>query len=76
MTEVDKRISTYGAVSTELALLSDQGILKLLSKATPIGTSIGGTAALVELGGGRIWCELEAGRLLSCFCPSRRKVFG
>jgi hypothetical protein len=55
--QIADRICTYGAVSTELALLSDQRLSVLLSKATPIGTSIGGTAVSMEIGGTRIFVK-------------------
>ena len=37
--QVANRIATYGSNASELALLSDQRLSELLSKATPLGTS-------------------------------------
>lgn len=45
------RRTTYRAVSTELALLSDQHLLELLNKAEPMGVGIGGTTALLTVNG-------------------------
>jgi len=45
------RISIYGVVATELALLSDQRLLEAISRATPIGTSIGGMTYSMEISG-------------------------
>ena len=52
-----KRIAAYGVVSTELALLSDQRLLGLLENAAPLGTSIGGTAALLTINGTRVFVK-------------------
>jgi hypothetical protein len=55
------RLGTYGAVSTELALLSNQRLLTLLESATPLGTSIGGTTALLEVAGSTIFVKKVRG---------------
>lgn len=54
---ISTRIATYGAMATELALLSDQRLLKLLETATPMGTSIGGTTLLLKIGGTSIFVK-------------------
>lgn len=46
---MDNRIKTYSNLSTELSLQSDQSLVDLLSKATPIGASIGGTASSIDV---------------------------
>src|SRR6267154_816835 len=56
-TSTDSRILTYGTVTNELASLSNKGLSDLLSKATPIGTSIGGTALLLKLNGTNIFVK-------------------
>jgi len=56
-TQITKRHTTYGAIATELALLSDQRLTKLLEEATPIGTSIGGTSSLLTIGGTNIFVK-------------------
>lgn len=52
-----KRLTTYSAVSTELALLSNERLLDLMEKATPLGTSIGGTTALIEIAGTTVFVK-------------------
>ena len=44
------RISSHGTLATELSLLSDESLLKLLSKAIPVSTGIGGESVLLEVG--------------------------
>ena len=51
------RLVTYSTVSTELALLSDERLAKLLEEATHIGTSIGGTAVLLNVRGTSIFVK-------------------
>jgi hypothetical protein len=55
--QVANRITTYGTLATELALLSDQRLTELLENARSIGTSIGGTSALLEIGGKKIFVK-------------------
>lgn len=55
--KITKRLTTYSAVATDLALLSDYRLLELLENATPIGTSIGGTSALLEIGDTKIFAK-------------------
>ena len=43
------RLTTYSAISTELALLSDQHLLALLEKAEPLGSSICGATFLLKI---------------------------
>ncbi len=56
-TQITKRHTNYGAIATELALLSDQRLTKLLEEATPIGTSIGGTSSLLTISGTNIFVK-------------------
>ena len=56
-TQITKRHTTYSAIATELALLSDQRLTKLLEEATSIGTSIGGTSSLLTIGGSNIFVK-------------------
>lgn len=56
-TQITKRHTTYGAIATELALLSDQRLTKLLNEVTPIGTSIGGTSSLLTISGTNIFVK-------------------
>ncbi|MBA3660931.1 MAG: protein kinase family protein [Gammaproteobacteria bacterium] len=51
------RVSTHTSLATELALQSDQALAALLNEATPIGTSIGGTSALIEVHGRKIFVK-------------------
>lgn len=53
----DMRLTTYGAISTELALLSDKHLSQLLRTAMPIGTSIGGATALLKINGANIFVK-------------------
>lgn len=48
-TNTAERLTTYSALSTELALLNDCCLVALLEKATPLGTSICGTTVLLNL---------------------------
>jgi hypothetical protein len=45
------RLAAYGAVSTSLALCSDHELADLVASAAPMGSGIGGTSALLEVGG-------------------------
>jgi hypothetical protein len=45
------RLAAYSAVSTSLALCSDRELRDLVDTATPMGSGIGGTSALLEVGG-------------------------
>jgi hypothetical protein len=45
------RLAGYGVVSTALALLSDRRLGMLVDEAAPLGSSIGGTAALLDVEG-------------------------
>lgn len=45
------RVASYSAVSTSLALRSDRELGDLVDKAAPLGSGIGGTSALLEVGG-------------------------
>ncbi len=45
------RLTAHGAVSTALALHSDRALSELLDAAAPIGSGIGGKAALLEVAG-------------------------
>lgn len=45
------RLAAYSAVSTSLALRSDRELRELVDTATPMGSGIGGTSALLEVGG-------------------------
>ena len=46
-----ERLAKYSAISTELALLSDQHLSELLENAAPLGTSICGTTSLLKIDG-------------------------
>jgi hypothetical protein len=45
------RLAAYSAVSTSLALCSDRELRDLVDAAVPMGAGIGGTSALMEVGG-------------------------
>ncbi|MEU3349928.1 protein kinase family protein [Streptomyces sp. NPDC006700] len=45
------RLAAHTAVSTSLALCSDRELLALVDAAAPMGSGIGGTSALLEVGG-------------------------
>jgi hypothetical protein len=49
MSELVKRIFDYGSISTELSLLSDSRLIELLSKASPLGSGIGGRSLSVVI---------------------------
>ncbi|MFJ2722720.1 protein kinase family protein [Streptomyces sp. NPDC087437] len=47
----DARLAAYSAVSTALALCSDLELRDLVAAAEPMGSGIGGTSALLNIGG-------------------------
>lgn len=47
----DARLAAHGAVSTALALYGDRALGELVDTATPIGSGIGGTVALLDVAG-------------------------
>ncbi|WP_424636814.1 protein kinase family protein [Embleya sp. AB8] len=47
----DARLTAHGAVSTSLALYSDRALREFVDTAVPIGSGIGGNAALLEVAG-------------------------
>lgn len=55
--QLGKRITTYGAMSSALALISNQHLSELLEKAKPLGTSIGGMASLLRVNGTDIFVK-------------------
>ena len=59
--QLAKRLATYSAVSTELALLSNERLLGLLENAIPLGAGIGGTTALLEIAGSTVFVKRVRG---------------
>lgn len=55
--KIKQRIATYNTVATELALLSNKQLMELLEQARPIGVSIGGTTALLEIDGKQVFIK-------------------
>ncbi len=51
------RLSSYGAISTELALLNDQRLMPLLENAEHHGKSIGGKTALLDIAGHKVFVK-------------------
>lgn len=51
------RLTTYGAVSTHLSLLSDRRLGEVVAAATPLGSGIGGRSAELEVGGTRVFVK-------------------
>jgi hypothetical protein len=51
------RLTAYGAVSTALALCSDRELSELVDTAVPLGSGIGGTSALLEIAGSRVFVK-------------------
>ncbi|MBB2744940.1 UNVERIFIED_ORG: hypothetical protein FHR35_004789 [Microbispora rosea subsp. rosea] len=51
------RVAAYAKVSTALALMSDHRLAALLLEATPLGTGIGGTSAVLDVEGARIFVK-------------------
>ncbi|MEU7909556.1 hypothetical protein [Microbispora bryophytorum] len=73
------RVAAYAKVSPAFALMSDRRLAALLREATPLGTGIGGTSAVLDVEGARIFVkripltdlELRPGNRMST-----RNVFG
>jgi hypothetical protein len=53
----ERRRTTYGTISTQLALLSNQRLSELLEKATPLHKGIGGTSAYIEICGKPVFAK-------------------
>jgi hypothetical protein len=53
----DARLAAYGAASTALARCSDLELRDLLDAAVPMGSGIGGTSALLDIGGTRVFVK-------------------
>ena len=73
------RLAGYGAVSTSLALTSDQRLRELLDAATPVGAGIGGRSALLEVAGTPVFVKqvpLTDRELLPGSARSTANVFG
>jgi len=51
------RLAGYGAVATELSLLSDHRLNELVSSAVPLGSGIGGRSAELEIAGRRVFVK-------------------
>ncbi|MEC3978467.1 hypothetical protein [Amycolatopsis sp. H20-H5] len=51
------RFADHAGVSAHLSLLSDHRLGELLARARPIGAGIGGTSALLEIGGVRVFVK-------------------
>jgi hypothetical protein len=51
------RLVRYGAVSTELALLSDRRLGRLVDQGRALGSGVGGTSALLEVGGAPVFVK-------------------
>lgn len=56
-TNTDERCATYNAVSTQLELLNDEHLAELIKSAIPIGTSIGGTTALLQINDKKVFVK-------------------
>jgi hypothetical protein len=54
----DARLAAYSAVSTALALCSDLELRDLLDAGEPMGSGIGGTSALLDIGGSAVFVKL------------------
>ena len=52
-----ERLTTYSAISTELALLSDRRLSDLLEKAVPLGISICGATSLLKIDGRSVFVK-------------------
>lgn len=46
---LDRRLSTYSAIATELSLMSNLKLMKLLEEGRSLGTSIGGFTSLLKI---------------------------
>lgn len=53
----DTRLAAYSAVSTALALCSDLELRDLVAAAEPMGSGIGGTSALLDIGGTAVFVK-------------------
>ncbi|MEU0185737.1 protein kinase family protein [Streptomyces sp. NPDC006207] len=51
------RLAAHGAVSTSLALRSDRALRELVDTAVPLGSGIGGKAALLEVAGTSVFVK-------------------
>lgn len=51
------RLVAHSDIATSLALLSDHELAELVQTGTPLGTSVGGRSALVEVGGRRVFVK-------------------
>ena len=56
-TKTAERLTTYSAISTKLALLSDHHLSKLLEQATPLGESICGATLRLDMDGTSIFVK-------------------
>ena len=54
------RLAAHGAVSTALALHGDRELLDLVDSAEPLGSGIGGTSALLHVGGTPVFVKRVA----------------
>jgi len=52
-----QRVAIYNTIATKLALLSNTQLLALIEKTTPMGASIGGTTALLEIDGHHVFIK-------------------
>lgn len=52
------RLTTHGAVSTALALHSDRALRDAVEAAAPLGSGIGGSTALLDVGGTEVFVKL------------------
>src|SRR6202042_3287295 len=52
-----RRLAAYSSVSTSLALHSDRELAALIDAAPPLNSGIGGTAALLDVGGTRVFVK-------------------
>ncbi|MEU1346773.1 protein kinase family protein [Streptomyces sp. NPDC005795] len=51
------RLAGYGAVSTQLSLLSDHRLGEIVAAATPLGSGIGGRSAELDINGTRVFVK-------------------
>lgn len=52
-----ERLAAHSAVSTSLALCSDEGLTDLVGAATPLGSGIGGRSSLLEVDGTSVFIK-------------------
>ena len=57
-TSNEARLARYTTVSTELALLSDRRLARLVAEARPIGSGIGGRSVLLEIADTPVFAKL------------------